>query len=368
MRIIGTLIALSAFAAADASAVGQRTFVSGTGQDSNVSSGCQATLPCRSFAVALSVTNAKGEIVVLDSAGYGAVTIAQDVTIQVPSGVYAGVAVTAGDGVVVNGASTKAVLRGLTINGQGGGGRGILVNGADTVRIEGCTITNMTSDGIQSIGAGTHLHVYDSLITNNGGNGIYASGAALVEVERTRIERGGFIGVQVANGTKAVTLRDVAIVANTDYAIEALPTGASVLMDVTIERALITENGGGAINGFASLGAGLSVAITGSTFVHNNSAQPGSGVVRINATAPASAQASIEHTVLQRNNADAVQVPNAGAHVTVSNSTIVSNVGYAISNLGVGVVYTRQNNTIRGNFSSELANQNIGPVTALTGG
>jgi hypothetical protein len=366
MRIIGALIALSVLAATDASATLQRTFVSATGSDGNVASSCSLPLPCRTFAIALSVTNPTGEIVVLDSAGYGPVTIAQDVTIQVPAGVYAGVAVTAGDGIVVNGASTKVVLRGLSINGQGGS-RGIVVNGADTVRIERCTISNMSSDGIQSNGAGTHVHVYDSLIANNAGNGIYATGAALVEVERTRIERGGGIGVQLANDTKAATLRDVAIVANASYAIEALPFGASVLMDVTIERALIAENGGGAINGFASGSASLAVAITGSTFVHNNITQPGVGTVRINATSPALAQASIEQTVLQRNTADAVQVLNNGVHATVSNSTLVSNQGYAFSNAG-GVLYTRTNNTIRGNFFSETTGQNIGTITTLTGG
>jgi hypothetical protein len=366
VRIVSAMLALSAtLAAADAFCAAQRTFVSTAGSDSNVGSNCSVVLPCRGFATALTVTSAGGEIIVLDSGGYGPVTVAQDVTIQSPAGVYAGISVISGDGITVNGAGAKVVLRGLSINGQGGN-RGIVITAADTVRIERCTITNMTSDGIQSNGSGAHVHVYDSLIANVTGNGIYATGAALLEVERTRIERGGFIGVQLANDTKAVTLRDVAIVANTNFAIEALPFGASVFMDVTIERALIAENGGGAINGFASGSASLAVAISGSTLVHNNSAQPGSGTVRINATSPSFAQVSIEQTTLQRNNADAVQVLNNGVHATVSNSTLVSNQGYALSN-SLGVLYSRTNNTIRGNASSELTTQTLGTITPLTG-
>ncbi len=71
----------------------QRTFVSTAGFDTN---DCSLTAPCRGFAKALTVTDVGGEIVVLDSGGYGAVAIGQPVSIIAPSGVYAGISVFAG--------------------------------------------------------------------------------------------------------------------------------------------------------------------------------------------------------------------------------------------------------------------------------
>src|SRR5207302_6412654 len=95
-----------------------RVFVSGHGSDSNPGS---ITSPKRSFASALTVTDAGGEIIVLDSAGYGPVTIGQSVSINSPTGVYAGITVTSGNGVTVSaGASDVVILRGLTINGLPG--------------------------------------------------------------------------------------------------------------------------------------------------------------------------------------------------------------------------------------------------------
>src|SRR5262249_54412423 len=77
--------------AGQAQAQANRTFVSGQGSDSNP---CSLAAPCRSFAGALAQTNAGGEITVLDSAGYGTVTINKSVTITNPGGVEAGVTTT----------------------------------------------------------------------------------------------------------------------------------------------------------------------------------------------------------------------------------------------------------------------------------
>src|SRR5215469_6495095 len=65
-----------------------RTFVSGLGSDSNP---CSLAAPCRSFAQAITQTNASGEIVALDSAGYGTVTIAKAISITAPDGIEAGI-------------------------------------------------------------------------------------------------------------------------------------------------------------------------------------------------------------------------------------------------------------------------------------
>jgi hypothetical protein len=58
-----------------------RTFVASTGNDANTATNCPVANPCQSFAAAYSVTNVGGEIIALDTAGYGSVTIANSVSI-----------------------------------------------------------------------------------------------------------------------------------------------------------------------------------------------------------------------------------------------------------------------------------------------
>src|SRR5207245_7698630 len=86
-----------------------RTYVSGTGNDSYP---CLASWPCQTFQAALALTVAGGEIFVLDSANYGAVTINKAVSITSEGAVAgvsgAGITIAAGAGEVLN-------LRGLDL-------------------------------------------------------------------------------------------------------------------------------------------------------------------------------------------------------------------------------------------------------------
>ena len=141
---VATLAAVPAFGTA------QRTFVSSAGDDLNV---CSLVAPCRSFGRALTQTNDSGEIIVIDSAGYGVVTIGKSVSIVAPAGVYAGISVFPGtDGVVIAGAGIEVALRGLTINGQGGN-RGIFYTFGARLRVSSCVISKMSGAGIASISA-----------------------------------------------------------------------------------------------------------------------------------------------------------------------------------------------------------------------
>src|SRR5262252_2033674 len=85
-------------------ALANRTFVSGSGNDANP---CSLAAPCRSFAGALAQTSPGGEIAVLDTAGYGAVTIGKAVSIVNEEGVEAGVTATGGaDAITINAGAT----------------------------------------------------------------------------------------------------------------------------------------------------------------------------------------------------------------------------------------------------------------------
>src|SRR6185369_12465612 len=82
-------------------AAAQRAFVSAGGIDNP---NCSLAAPCRSFAVAIAAIISGGEVIVLDSAGYGPVTITKSASIITPSGIYAGVSVFTGSGITINAA------------------------------------------------------------------------------------------------------------------------------------------------------------------------------------------------------------------------------------------------------------------------
>ena len=57
----------------------QRVFVASYGNDANTATGCGFANPCRGFTAAMTAVDAGGEVVALDAAGYGAVTITKSV-------------------------------------------------------------------------------------------------------------------------------------------------------------------------------------------------------------------------------------------------------------------------------------------------
>jgi len=175
----------------------QRTFVASTGDDVNAGVSCRLTAPCRSFSVAIGQTRPGGEVLVLDSAGYGPVTITQAVSIIAPAGVYAGVSVFSGDGVTVNaGTSDTVVLRGLTITGVGGA-NGVVVNTAGSVDVGRVEISGFSGDGIK-FNDGNTLILRDSISRQNGHNGFTfspAAGGTLI------VERSSFDGNSNNGGT-----------------------------------------------------------------------------------------------------------------------------------------------------------------------
>jgi hypothetical protein len=95
--------------AATAHAASGRTFVSGTGNDSNTGTNCARATPCRTLATAYSVTNSGGEIQALDPAGYGTLTITGPVAILGVPG--AGLTVPgSGTGITINAGATDQII------------------------------------------------------------------------------------------------------------------------------------------------------------------------------------------------------------------------------------------------------------------
>ena len=133
-------------------ALANRVFVSArSGNDANTCDNILA--PCQTFAGAVTKLNPGGEAIVLDSGGYGAVTITKSLTIEAPAGVTAFVHPSSGDAITISaGASDTVVLRGLVLNV--GTANGILVNSVGTLSVENCAISGFTVNGIRMLGAG----------------------------------------------------------------------------------------------------------------------------------------------------------------------------------------------------------------------
>jgi len=277
---IGFAVALAAALAATPSLAIQRTFVASYGNDANA---CTLGAPCRSFTAALLKTSGFGEIIVLDSAGYGPVTIAKSVSIIAPQGIYAGVTVPSGDGITVNSLSAIVALRGLTINGQGTGGIGINIKSATRVNIEGCVISNMSSNGILDTSPGSQLTVLDTIVRSNGGTGIGIAADASVVVDHVRSEQNKFDGFYIVPGTTQArsALTDSLFAQNGGNGISVdSASGASTTADV--ERSTLSDNAANGLIVFGNAGV-ASVAIAHSA-INNNAAAGAAAVSNLHLT------------------------------------------------------------------------------------
>lgn len=285
-------------------AIAQRTFVATAGNDASTAANCSIVAPCRSFAGAMTVTAAKGELVVLDSGGYGRVTIDKSVTIVAP-GVYAGISVFAGtNGVDVDGAGITVTLRGLTINGQGGNS-GIVFTQGSRLFIEQCIISNLGVYGIQLLIG--HTLITDTIVRDNANVGIRLEGPISVTLDRTRIERNAWTGVEVLNGprltvtssviadnfgnggfdiasddgssTTVVSVSESSISQNATFGVHAHSTTVGSLVRVALTRNTINRNGGYGVLMSALTGT-LTAIVTDNAIAHSQTglAASGSGV------------------------------------------------------------------------------------------
>jgi hypothetical protein len=245
--------------------------------------------------MAISQTNAGGEVIVLDSAGYGPTNITKAISIIASPGVYAGISVFSGDGIDINaGASDTVILRGLTVNNQGSIQSGIVFITGGTLHVENCVINGFSgpngASGVQLVGPGGRLEVKDSIIRGSG-IGILvlpSSGMAFAAVDQVRLERCG----------------------------EGLSAGKG--STVTVRNSVASGNG----NGFDAGALG--------------------GTVELN----------LDNCIASNNSAIGIVVSSVSggfATVRVSNSTITDNaVGLSSSGSGA-VLLSRGNNTVEGN-------------------
>lgn len=314
MRIITAfavgLALAAALPAAPAKAQNARSFVSGHGSDAN---NCSLAAPCRTFAQALTVTNAGGEIDALDPAGYGSMTITKSISIVNDGVGTVGVIVpSGGTGITINAGPSDAVsLRGLSIEGNGSGQTGILFNAGKSLTIENCVIRHVTQDGIGFFpNAATNLTVLNTLVADNGNDGVNAQPSG--------------------SGTVAAVFNHVQVINNGANGILMFGANSTGVVNATVDDSIASGNG--------STSVGFYVGST-----------PGHAATTM----------MISRSLSSNNGYGLYAQNSSSAIIRIANSTVTGNVN-GWSTIGGGVVQSYGNNSMDGNMSMEMAPSSMG--------
>jgi len=284
--ILFAVLQVAAHCSASALAATPQTFVSGAGSDNNP---CSRQAPCRTFAHVITQSDAGGEIVVLDSAEYGTVSIDRDITIEASKGVYARVDVPSGAaGIDISPNATRVSLRGLRITSKGSNfATGISFKSAGSLYVEDCILEGFQGLAFNEVGiaisngdpltsnAGT-VYVKDTAIRNwNVGikaEGYYAPNdkfglGAEITLELVRLESNE-VGLQVRQRHKA-TIHDSVISGN--------GTGLSVFAGdfhsakIAIDRCVIAYSGNSGVESFGADPNYPGVVVLSNSMVVSNS-------------------------------------------------------------------------------------------------
>jgi Right handed beta helix region len=278
-----------------------RVFVSGLGDDLNP---CTRTAPCRNFQRAHDVVAADGEVVALDSAGYGAVAITKSVTLD-GAGQHAGITAPSGAAVTINAASAKVVLRDLTLNGAGAT-YGINTTVVGVLHIEGCIVNGFSITGIfVNLSGGGSIYIKDTIARNNASSGIIietSTGTVEASVDHCRAENnvngGGFVAgagarvtvshsVAAGNGSSgflasagsgetAAMNADHCVASNNDHGFES--SGVAGTATMRVGRSTATNNDIG-FRQFTSVGGISTFESLGDNLVRGNTIIDTSGMI-----------------------------------------------------------------------------------------
>jgi hypothetical protein len=197
VRFCAAILVLGA--ASPALALANRVFVSArSGNDLN--SCDNVATPCQTLAGAVAQLNPDGEAIILDSGGYGLVTITQGVTIEAPAGVTAFIHPSGlVDAVTVNaGVSDTVTLRGLVLNV--GTKNGITVNSVGTLNVENCSIAGFSAGSGILMLSGGRLNVKGTDVTGcaYGVRVLNTAGAVHASLDHCHLDANASYGYAVA--------------------------------------------------------------------------------------------------------------------------------------------------------------------------
>ncbi len=306
----------------------QRTFVSVSGSDTHVAINCSSTLPCRTFGAAYDVTDAAGEIIALDSGGFGQLAISKSISVIAPKGVTAGISVDSGVGVSISAPDIEVLLRGLTITGTGGS-YGVQVNAAAKVALEDCVVTRLNTSGLD-IAAPATVVVRNSRFGHNSVFGLRASGNSKVFVTGSHFYSNAGGGLLVYStglpGTLAVVSRSHAH-GNASFGFYAQAHSGGVAQ-IDLVAATISEHSS---TGVISYSDGGSAAV------------------------------SVRRSVLSANSFAGMQSIGAGARL-ISSGNVITKSQTGMIQVSGGVIETDGSNVVRGNVTNTS-----GVITNISG-
>jgi len=251
---LATAAALLIVSAAAAHATTLRAFVSSTGNDANAATNCAQTAPCRTFAGAFPTVTPGGELIALDSAGYGPLTnINKAITIAAVPGATAFVIVATGtSGFTINGAAGDSiVLRNISFNGTSAANTTGITHNTGMLVLDKCEFTQTTVAGLRGF-AGTIIARHTSF-SGNGGRGVHVSGSAKANLVDVLIANNG-TGVTANGNCIATSVRiDSGSVLNNTLGFEMLNGGCAISQGSLSPNIFLRGDGGLRVNVFGNL-------------------------------------------------------------------------------------------------------------------
>jgi hypothetical protein len=237
MNRIAVLLAALSLSALPSLAQNPRSFVATTGNDANT---CTRNNECRTFARALAVTNVDGEVIALDSGGFGPFYVSQAVTVAAAPGVIASLTgVFPTSAVSVNAPSTaRVVLKGLTIiMPPTVSAPALFASSFGELDISHCTVTGGGDGILVAAQPGSFATISDSVASDayQLNIGVYFTPTRIL---RSRAENGHNIGVGVYNTT--ATLTDVVADGNVYTGFDISTNTANTF--VTLDHCSATRN------------------------------------------------------------------------------------------------------------------------------
>jgi Right handed beta helix region len=264
MIFIAAGLALAAtLPAVPASAQVARTFVSAGGSDSN--NCANVATPCRHFQTAVTATAPGGEVVALDPANYGSMTINHQITINGQGWAYVapqngGNAIT-----ITAGSSDNVTIHGVVLDGIGatGGTNGIVFNSGGSLTVTNCVAQNFITTGVESSGNGIWMRP--------------SAGTVRFAITNTVVLNNGYAGISYlplsgSSAVASVVIDHVVATNNTAYGISLYTGGGGGSATVAISNGIVSDssNGGagtGIFNGPAPLTVSIdNTSITGNPF------------------------------------------------------------------------------------------------------
>ena len=278
-----------------------RVFVASYGDDANP---CTFGSPCKTFQHAHDAVDAGGEVTAIDSAGFGPINITKALTITSPDGVEAGIVPTgAGDAIDINaGPNDVVVLRGLTLNGSGVGGNGIVFNSGGSLTVTNCTLQNFVGPN------------------PTGGNGIL---------------------MQPTSGTIDFTITNTTASNNSTFGIGYRPQAGTHNANGVIDHVVTNANGTGIFIFTGGAGGGTTVVNVSNSIASDNANGTGVFVQNISSTP---INASIDNVNVSGNSIGVSVVGTA--NVVLGRSVITGNTTGVDNSTQMNTFYTYKDNRI----------------------